>query len=318
MAKLILEICQNHKGDRELLGRLIREAAEAGADIVKMQSIFSEDLTKRDRFETGETDANGSQRVMKRPYAPEYERLSKLDLSLDDHRFFIDECKRNGVIPMTTIFSRHRVPQVASLPWPTRAVKVASYDCGSAPFLAELSDHFDHLVVSTGASFDEEIQKASEIVRSRGKKLSMLHCVTSYPNTLPACNLARIGWLRRYADEVGWSDHTLVERDGVKAAKLAFALGADYVERHFTVLPPSETKDGPVSITPALLAELRRFADLRDEEKWVEIKRDIPEWETMLGAPTREMTETERLNRDYYRGRFAERSGDGYRYNWEV
>lgn len=317
MTKLIAELCQNHGGSRELLGRMIAAAAESGADYVKMQSIFSEDLTHRPQFDEGVVDADGTVRVMKRPYVAEKERLAKLDLSEDDHLFFIEECTKHGVIPMTTVFSRNRIPFVASLPWPEKVIKVASYDCGSYPMLRELCAHFDHVIISTGAMQDEEIMNAAKLVKDAGKKLTFLHCVTSYPNTLEMCNLARLEWLKQFTDSIGWSDHTLVERDQLKACKAAMALGAQWIERHFTILEKDQTKDGPVSIKPEHLRELRLFSALERAEQLAQAKAEVPDWDAILGEATRELTHTELLNRDYYRGRFASPSGDTWVYNWE-
>jgi len=317
MLKIIAEVCQNHKGERGILGEMIHAAAENGADYVKMQSIFSEDLTPRGRFEYGETENNGVVKSIKRPYRPEYERLKNLDISEEDHLFFIEECRRYNVVPITAVFSRKRIPFIGSLPWPEKTVKVPSYDCASLKMLDELCEHFDHLIISTGATFDEEIEQAANIVKSKGKQFSFLHCVTSYPNTLEMCNLARIGWLTQFTSQVGWSDHTLVERDGIKAAKMAIALGAELVERHFTILTKDETKDGPVSITPKLLKELSEFGKFPRYRQIEIVKSEIPEWQTMLGVPQREMTHKEMLNRDYYRGRFASYVNGEWIYNWE-
>ena len=78
-----------------------------------------------------------------------------------------------------------------------------------------------------------------------GHSVSFLHCVTIYPTPLRELNLARMNYLRKFTNEVGFSDHTLVERDGTKASVVAISLGARVVERHFTVLDRSLTKDGP-------------------------------------------------------------------------
>src|SRR4051812_2324035 len=101
--KIIAEICQNHGGSAENLTNLIEAAAKNGADIIKMQSIWSADLTRRERFQEGAVDPQGNQTAIRRPYEPEFERLSKLDLTLEDHRLFISECERHGVLPMTAI-----------------------------------------------------------------------------------------------------------------------------------------------------------------------------------------------------------------------
>jgi sialic acid synthase SpsE len=177
---------------------MVKAAAENGADFVKIQSIFSEDLAYRERFEEGKTDADGKVLVIKRPYAPELERLSKLNLSLDDHKFFIDECQKRGVIPLTAVFSAKRINDVASVPWPVRVIKVASYDCASFPFLQKLAERFDHLIVSTGATYDDEVSKTAKLLKDKGKKLTLLHCVTSYPNTLDMAHLRRVVHARHH------------------------------------------------------------------------------------------------------------------------
>lgn len=318
MTKLIAEICQNHTGSRDIVEQMVKAAAENGADIVKMQSIWSADVTKRDRFEEGELNVDGTQKTIKRPFAAEVERLSKLDLSLDDHRFFIETCTKYNVLPMTTIFARHRIKEVAALDWPGKWIKVASYDCASYPMLQELAEHFDNFIISTGATYDEEIKATAELMRSLGKNFVFLHCVTSYPNTLEMCNLSRMEWLKQFSTETGWSDHSKIADTGIVASKVAIMLGAGYVERHFTVLGAADTKDGPVSVTPELLKELSDFLKLSKEEQRANIAASYPGWETTIGTPTREMTPTELLNRDYYRGRFASPDGrGGWVYNWE-
>lgn len=300
------------------MAEMIAAAAENGADIIKGQVIFSEDLTLRSRFDEGHEESNGVRKTIKRPWRSELERLRGLDLGEDDYNFFVEEVQRRGLVPMLTVFSRRRIPFAASLPWAgEKHVKVASYDCASLPMIRELAAHFDTLIVSTGATFDEEIQKTADTLNAGNKTFALLHCVTSYPNTLAMANLSRMNWLRQFTPLVGWSDHTLVSRDGIKAAKTALALGADFVERHFTILPQDRTKDGPVSINPPLLKELSLFAKLPLEERRAVVEREIPDWRLMQGLPEREMTHTEMLNRDYYRGRFASLVGEKWVHNWE-
>ena len=318
MAKIIVEVCQNHNGDKNILKDLIHAAAENGADIIKGQIIFSEDVTHRPRFDEGHEEDNGVRKSIKRPYEAEMARLSGIDLKDEDYHFFVEEVRKAGAVPMLTVFTRKRIPFAASLPYAgEKLVKVASYDCASRPLIRELADNFDKLIISTGATFDEEIEKTAGILKEQNKPFAFLHCVTSYPNTLAMANLARMEWLRKFTPEVGWSDHTLVARDGIKAAKTAIMLGADYVERHFTILPADRTKDGPISITPALLKELSNFGKLSKEEQKEIVEKEIPDWRVMLGHHQREMTHTEMLNRDYYRGRFASLVKNEWIHNWE-
>lgn len=323
MTQLIAELCQNHNGSRELLTEMVEKAAESGADYAKIQSIFADDLTPRGRFETGETENNGVVKTIERPYKPEYDRLAELELSEDDHRYFIELCEEHGITPITTVFTRKQIPWVASLPWPERTVKVASYDCASRPMLRELAEEFDHLIISTGATYDEEIEETAAMLSELNTEFTFLHCVTNYPNELHMCHLSRMDWLRQFTDSVGWSDHTLVERDQVLAAKASILQGADFIERHFTILDTDETKDGPVSIRPSHVAELREFRELSADKQREQIEQELAErgvgMETVIGHQHRELTHQEVLNRDYYRGRFAsyDPGTESWVYNWE-
>ncbi|MCG8434432.1 MAG: N-acetylneuraminate synthase family protein [Gammaproteobacteria bacterium] len=116
---------------------------------------------------------------------------------------------------------------------------------------------------------------------------------------------------------MGFSDHSLVKRDGIKASVAALAMGADVIERHFTILPPEESRDGPVSISPDLLSQLVQFARLPQNEVMMFAKNEIAELSKMIGMESREMSEAEKLNRDYYRGRFASMVSGRPVYNWE-
>jgi len=311
MAKIIAEFCQNHGGNLDVLKEMVHAAAEAGADYTKIQSMHVDDLVFRERFEKGKIEG-GKQVVIKRPYKPEYERLKPMDLSDDAHVIFIDECKAAGIKPLTTVFSRSRIPFLASLPW--REIKVPSYDCASFPMIRELKERFDHLFISTGATYDHEIEETARILK--GHSFTFLHCTTVYPTPLNVMNLARMNYLRKFTPQVGFSDHSLTERDGLKAAIAALYLGADVIERHFTIVGRKLTKDGPISINPTELKELVKYARMKKSELEGHVKR-IPEFEQMRGVEHPGLSHEELLNRDYYRGRFASRVGDSIVFNWE-
>ncbi len=310
---LIAECCQNHNGNQEILKKQIHTAAENGADFVKIQAIRSKELSHRPRFDEGETHADGTIKTIKRPYDAELARLSKLDLSLDDEAWFVEECWRAGVAPMTTAFTRTGAREIKDLGY--EAIKIASYDCASYPLLREVAKYWKNVFVSTGATYDNEIEKAAQVLKE--VNLHLLHCVTIYPTPMDELNLKRMSFLRRYSHNVGYSDHSHVETTGLWASKIALALGANSIERHYTVLEKDETKDGPVSIKPHQLKELRSFADLSRQEMMEQIKKGYPEWEKTIGNITRPLSHAEKLNRDYFRGRFASLVDGKLIYNWE-
>jgi sialic acid synthase SpsE len=311
--KIIAECCQNHNGNREILKRQIHEAASHGADYVKIQAIRSKELTHRPLFDEGKVDENGNQLVIKRPFQPELERLAKLDLSLDDEAWFVEECWRAGVAPMTTAFTLTGAREVKDMGY--EAIKIASYDCASYPLIREVIKHWKNIFVSTGATYDHEIEKTAAILD--GHNFTFLHCLTIYPTPMEVLNLKRMAFLRRFTQKVGYSDHSLVATTQLWASKIALALGADCIERHFTVLEKDETKDGPVSIKPHQLKELSEFSKLSRFEMMEIIKKEYPDWEMTIGQATRELTHAEKMNREYYRGRFASLVDGVHVYNWE-
>ena len=310
---IIAECCQNHTGDIEILKQQIHAAAQSGADYVKLQAIRSSELTHRERFDEGEIDADGNTRSIKRPYKQEYDRLKKLDLTKEQEIWFADECKRAGIASMATVFSLNSAKELKDMGY--EAIKIASYDCASYPLLREVKKHWSTIFVSTGATFDYEIHEAAKILE--GSNYHFLHCTTIYPTPLKDLNLRRMDYLRKYTQNVGYSDHTKVEETQVIASKIALALGASCIERHFTVLERDQTKDGPVSINPSELKELTDFAKLSRPERIQQINAEYPEWEQTLGASTRALTHEEMLNRDYYRGRFASVIDGKHVNNWE-
>ena len=78
-----------------------------------------------------------------------------------------------------------------------------------------------------------------------------------------------------------------------------------------------QTKDGPVSIKPHQLKELSAFAKLSRVEMMEQIQKGYPQWEQTLGSSTRELSHAEKLNRDYFRGRFASLVDGKHIFNWE-
>lgn len=317
--RIIAELCQNHNGDPDLMRRLVDEAAEAGATHVKLQNIHASTVAFRPQFEDG-LEVDGRTLAIRRPWAAERARLSGLELGDAVVEEFVVRARGLGVVPMTTCFTRGEVDQVADQGF--EEVKVASYDCASFPLLRELADRFGRMVVSTGATFDDEVIHAASILRDR-VELTLLHAVTIYPTPLSELHLARMDWLATLAPSVGLSDHTLVARDGLVAAKAAIALGAQVVERHFTVLPPDETRDGPVSIDPGGLAELVAFGRLEQSEQHERLTAEGIDLELLRGDAHRSLSDAELLNRDYYRGRFmtprahADQRATAMIANWE-
>ena len=314
MTKIIAELCQNHNGDIKILEEMVHAASESGADYAKIQSMLSENLTHRERFDEGLIE-NGEVRVRKRPYKAEYERLSKLDLNDEQHHIFIGYCKKYKIKPMTTIFDRSRLDFIESLNFET--IKVSSFDCASHKMIEEISNSkIKEVIVSTGCAYDHEIKKTSEILKN--KDFTLMHCISLYPTPLSEVHLDRIEYLRDFSKNVGLSEHSNSDLDGLKISISSLMYAVKYIERHFTILEKDQTKDGIVSLNPSELKTLCNMA--KKPKSFIKdyISTNIKEFESMKGYKQRKLSHEELLNRDYYRGRFASKNSKGELvYNWE-
>jgi sialic acid synthase SpsE len=204
--KIIAEIASSHNGDIELGKAMIRAAAEAGVDGVKFQSWQAKNIASSD---------------------PDKKRYEELELSDAAHRILKDECEKHQVKFLTTVFDIDRINFLLDLGLDT--VKVASVDLKHTKLLKALKGKFAHIILSTGMSRPQEVQDAVEALK--GQRITLLHCVSLYPTPIDKVNLGRMMWLKNFCESVGYSDHAA----GPEAAKLAIAMGAEYVEKHFTL-----------------------------------------------------------------------------------
>ncbi len=317
MTKIIAELCQNHNGDLKILDEMVSAAAESGAEYAKIQSMLSKELTHRIRFDEGELNKDGSRKTIKRPFKDEYERLKKLDLDDNAHHLFIDLCKKYKIKPLTTVFTRSRLKFLETLGM--EKVKVSSFDCSSHKLIEELGkSSFKEIIVSTGCTFNSEIEKTSKILKDSKKKFCLLHCVSIYPTPITEAHLDRMEFLKKYSDNIGMSEHSNPSINGLKISVASLVYNPKYIERHFTILDPSKTKDGPVSLNPSQLKELVSISKLKTEDLKKYISDNVKEFDQLKGNQDRDLSDLEILNRDYYRGRFASLSSNGeYIYNWQ-
>ena len=314
MVKIIAELCQNHNGDVKLMSDMVAAAAEAGVDYVKIQSMQSKDLTIRKRFEKGLIEG-GLKKVIKRPFREEYNRLKKLDLSLKNQNYFIELCSKYKVKPMTTIFSLNRIQELDKLNFDI--FKVASFDCSSFKLIKQLSKTKKELIISTGGTYLREIKETAKILNRLKKKFTFLHCISIYPTPLEEANLSRIKLLKKFTQSVGISDHSCPEKNGNDLSLAAILYGASTIERHFTILKKNKTRDGVVSVNFNQLKSLVIQAKKNKKEIRNNFKKKDNVLRKMHGNALRELSESELLNRDFYKGRFAMKDNKGkIIYNW--
>ena len=243
---------------------MVVAAARAGADVVKFQSYRGADVAPDD---------------------PEREWFSQVELSDDAHHELAALARSNGVEFLSAPFSLERARFLVE-DLGCEMVKVASSELTNKPLLEYLAPRMRAVFLSTGMSDLSEVAAAVETLGAVDE-LYVLHCTTEYPCPVDDANLACITTLRRaFLDRhVGFSDHTI----GPLASLAAVALGAEVVEKHFTLDKSLPGTDHVLSVTPEELAEL--VAGVREVER-------------LLGSPEKAPTEREQAIRDAVRQRF--------------
>lgn len=315
--KYIAELCQNHLGKFKNVERMVEDCAFYGAKILKLQYIHAKNLSYRPEFDLGVKIKNKILTI-KRPYKNEFERLKKLELSDKEIKKFVKVCEKNKVEPSITCFVREDVKKLKDLGFNT--IKVASYDCSSFQLIREISENFNNIIISTGATYDDEIKKTFNILKLNNKNFSFLHCVTIYPTTFEHLHLDRIKFLKKYSKNIGYSDHSRSDGNLRNAASMAaIYFGAKIIERHIRILDANDTKDGPVSIQPKDIGEVIKFSKLSKNEQKHYLKEKGLNFNLLKGKKTRPLSDEELLNRNYYKGRFTSYSKINKRpiFNWD-
>lgn len=276
--RIIAELCQNHNGNLDILEQMVKAASES-CDIVKIQTILADSLSYREQYESF------------RPYEGEHKRLKELELSEEDEKFFIDKCREYGVEPMTTLFSKSQIDRFNRLGY--KKLKISGYAMHAFDYGLALKDiNFDELFFSTSSMTISEIAESIINLKLLGIKFTMLQCTCIYPTTADKAMLQNIPFYKEYfkLDSIGFSDHSNPHEDGLMIPKLAIFQGIDVLERHFTILDKDETRDGKVSITPAMAKELKEFFRMNRLDQYNDINT---------------FNSTQEFNHDYYRGRFV-------------
>ncbi len=274
--KFIAELCQNHNGDMNIVEKMVRKAAIAGAHFCKIQTILARDLIYWKHHEEF------------RPYVKEYERLKSLDLSFADEQTFIKICKKWDVKPMTTIFNHRHIKRFNDLGY--EYLKISGYKM--MDIYRQINEFkFKHLYFSTSSLTFFEIKKIVKFLQLNNIKFTMLNCTCVYPTTLDKLNLQNIPFYKKELklDTVGLSDHSNPHEDNLLSSKLAIFQGIDVLERHFTILDKDETRDGKVSVTPNMIAELINFSKKSKIRQYKEINK---------------FNDTQEFNHNYYKTRF--------------
>lgn len=237
---VVPEIGINHGGDLAKAQQMLRDAAAAGAEVVKIQThIPAAEMIPNDVV-PGNADVSI------------WDIISDAVLSVGDERELLAEALDLGVTLISTPFSREAADRLEALG--VVAYKIGSGECSNLPLLEHVAAFGKPMIVSTGMHDLEGLQPTVEVLRRHQVPFALLHCTSVYPTPPHLVRLGALAELRlAFPDAVlGLSDHT-------QASYTSFAavgLGASIVERHFTSDLSWPGPDIEISMDPPALADL--------------------------------------------------------------
>jgi N-acetylneuraminate synthase/N,N'-diacetyllegionaminate synthase len=229
---IIAEAGINHNGNIELAKKLIQEAAIAGANAVKFQMFKAEEFCSKNS---------------------EYFELFKTQEFSEDEWIEIAEFAKDiGIIFTASVFGEESADLLDKVESPV--YKIASGDLTHLPLLNYVARKNKPIILSTGMSTIGEIEEAmSEIYKTGNQQLALLHCVSNYPTKYEETNLRTIQTLKdTFKVPVGFSDHTV----GTIISAVTVAMGANIIEKHFTLDKNLSGPDHKLSLEPHEFREM--------------------------------------------------------------
>jgi N-acetylneuraminate synthase len=239
---LIAEVAQSHDGSLGLAHAFIDAIARTGADAVKFQTHIAE----------AESTPGEPWRV-KFSYqdASRYNYWKRMEFSEEQWRGLKDHADEKGLKFLSSPFSVEAVEMLTRVG--VAAWKVASGEVSNEPMFKRIAATRLPVLLSTGMSTLDEIDRAVARIRAAELDLTVLQCTSTYPTPPEKLGLNMIEAFRnRYACKVGLSDHSGAIYAGLAAA----TLGCDTLEVHVTLSPEMFGPDVPVSLTTSELRQL--------------------------------------------------------------
>lgn len=281
MIKIIAEAGVNHNGSTDLAYKLIDAAYTAGVDIVKFQTFKAKNLVTKDAQQAEYQKQNSS------VTESQFDMLSRLELDYETHKSLVAYCDKLGIEFLSTAFDKeslHFLVEDLKL----KTLKIPSGELTNAPFVLEHALTGCDLIVSTGMASLAEVESALAVIafglinhhsepseqafaeayssvegqNALKQKVTLLHCTTEYPAPVDEINLNAMTTLESaFKLTTGYSDHSA----GITIPIAATALGAQLIEKHFTLDKLMQGPDHKASLEPDELTAMVRA--IRDVEQ---------------------------------------------------
>ena len=237
---VVAELSANHNGSIERAKEIMLAAKQAGADAVKLQTYTPDTLTidcDKDDFliKTGPWSGMKLYDLYGEAYTP-----------FSWHQALFSYAEEIGIICFSSPFDESAVDLLESLNCP--AYKIASFEITDLTLIEYVAKTSKPMIISTGMANQSEILNAVNTAQSNGcNELILLHCISSYPAPVEQSNILTVPDIsKRFNVLSGLSDHTL----GTTVSVAAIALGACFIEKHFTISRQDKGPDSSFSLEP--------------------------------------------------------------------
>jgi sialic acid synthase SpsE len=287
---IIAELGTAHGGGLSKAKDMAKTAAEAGADCVKLQMVYADEILHPN---TGEVSLPGGKIRL-------YDRFKQLEMPPEFYAEIKTYVESQGLLFLCTPFGLKSAIILRTLQ--PKIVKIASPELNFTALLQEIAGWGLPVLLSSGVSTLGDIEEALRVLRSGGNKgeVSLLHCVTSYPAPETDYNLRVLQSLAAvFGVSVGVSDHSL---DPELVPALAVTQGAAVIEKHFCLSRDDPGLDDPIALPPPEFARMvkaiRRAAEMGPEETVASLRRErgAETVEAVLGNGIKTLAQSEKEN----------------------
>lgn len=253
---IIAELSCNHNGDIDKAIEIIKEAKNSGADAVKIQTYTGDTITlKCDKsyFKLENTEWDDKKTL--------WDLFDYAHTPWEWHKKLQEETEKLGMDFFSSPFDITAVDFLENLNVPL--YKIASMEIIDIPLLKKVASTKKPVIVSTGMASISEIDEAVKVLKDNGcPGIALLKCTSAYPAKPEQANLNTIPHLSKTFNCVaGLSDHTL----GTAVPVTSIALGANIIEKHFTLRRSDGGPDSTFSLEPHEFKNM--VDDVRNAEK---------------------------------------------------